>query len=428
MALKLGYLFFWVYDLISNRILSQTIDDLEASYSNGKQASALPLLYYAINHVPYYQALKYSTVELERFPVVNKEVIRKDQNLFFSNAYTRGGLIKGKTSGSNGIPFHFYWCKNKSLVRTAEIIYYNRWVGYDVGDDHLLNAVGVNKSKLKLFIQKEIIANPRSLSDKWFAQQRKDLIDRKIPYYIGYGSVIDQFSRYCEERGDAKESFHLKGIISTAEQLPEYARQRAESIFGCPVLRRYATLETGVLAHECPEERRLHVNSENYHIEFLKLNSDEPAMPGETARIVVTDLNSYAMPLIRYDIGDLAVIDNRVCGCGRKGVVIKELTGRRADSLIGKQGQTVSWIAISDVMWSFPNIEQFQIIQISRCRFIVNVVSHTGYDKSSLVEKFKALLGGTVDIQLIDVDVIERLDSGKSRVVINEMESYTALT
>ena len=419
--MSFSYLLFLVYDLFCRKQLTKTIKQLEYFYHSGTKPSDTTLLRYAVKHVPFYQSEHSNALTLEDFPVVNKELIKCRQKDFISNECKIEKLIQRKTSGSNGVPFFFYWDKKKALSRTAEIIYHNGWIGYQVGDRHLLNAVGLSKTALTLYFQKEIITNPRTISEKWLALQKKMLIENKIPFYIGFGSVIDRFTKYCAASGDHNKMFFLKGIISTAEHLSERSRAQTESQFGCPVLRRYATLETGVLAHECLEGRKYHVNSGCYRIEFLKLGSDKPAEPGELARIVVTDLNAYAMPLIRYDIGDLAIIDHEPCFCGRKGVVIKELVGRRTDNLIGENGQIVSWISISDIMWSFPNIERFQVIQINRREFAVNVVSQDNYDTQKLIRAFNTLLGDSIHVQLNNVDFIAPPESGKIPYIINKM-------
>lgn len=408
-----------LYSLFSFNRMSKRISALDAAYRTGEQADILPLLRHAANTVPFYQSLNIRDHSLNGFPIVDKSTINCSPDRFLSNAYNKRSLILGKTSGSNGVPLFFYWDKEKSLSRTAEVIYHNGWVGYETGDLHLLNAVGLKKSKLKLALQNEVVANPRDISDEWMAQQRKELITKKIPFYVGYGSVIDRFAQYCLEQGDGPGTFSLKGIISTAEHLSEQARSRAERVFGCPVVRRYATLETGILAHECPEGRKYHVNEGRYRIEFLKVDSDEAALPGEVARIVVTDLHSYAMPLIRYDIGDLAVVDDQPCSCGRQGRIIKELMGRTADNLTGDQGQIVSWIAINNAMCTFLGINRFQFIQYEPTRCEVNIVSTMGYDKERLKNVVRSLLGASVEVQVNDVEMIESLGSGKTPYIVN---------
>lgn len=410
-----------LYNLITRNRMLKTISDLDEAYRSGAQAETLPLLRHAASTVPFYQSLNIGDHRLESFPVVNKGIIKMAPARFLSSAYRRRSLLTGKTSGSNGVPLFFYWDKAKSLSRTAEVIYHNGWVGYEAGDLHLLNAVGLKKSKLTLFFQNEIVENPRYISNSWMAQQRRKLIDKKVPFYIGYGSVIDRFSKFCLAQGDGPGTFSLRGVISTAEHLSEQSRIRAENLFGCPVVRRYATLETGILAHECPEGRRYHTNNGNYHIELLKIDSDEPAAAGETARIVVTDVRSYAMPLIRYDIGDLAVVDDQPCSCGRKGTIIKELVGRTADNLINDQGQIVSWIAINNAMWAFLGIKRFQFVQHDLTQCDVNIVSTREYDKERLKEVVKSLLGESIEIRLNDVEAIESLSSGKTPYIVNKI-------
>src|SRR5690606_35186909 len=110
---------------------------------------------------------------------------------------------------------------------------------------------------------------------------------------------------------------------------------------------RYSTEETGVLAHQCRTAGGHHLNTASYVFEFLKLDADIPAEPGEPARIVVTDLFSYGMPLIRYDIGDVGVLGADSCSCGCQLPVLLEIQGREVEQVYDVVGQRVSPFAIN---------------------------------------------------------------------------------
>ena len=410
-----------LYDFCNHKKLSRCVNKLEAAYQSGRPGEIDSILKYAVNNVPAYQALKLKELRLESFPVTQKEIIKNAAEDFLSTQYSKDSLIAGRTSGSSGAPFRFYWDKDKALSRTAEVIYHNSWLGYRVGDLHLLNAVGGRKGKIKAMLQNEILENPCNISDEWLARQRTLLIDKKIPYYVAYGSVLDRLSQFCADQGDNPKIYALKGVISTAEHLSEEASARAESVFGCTVLCRYAMLETGLLAHQCPEEKQYHVNVGNYHIEFLKQDSDTPAQPGEVSRVVVTDLNAMAMPLIRYDTGDLAVVDNTPCRCGKKGPIIKQLMGRRIDNLINESGKTVSWFSINHAMRTFESFKKYQLIQHRLDLCDVNVIADNHSEEKAIKNAVHSLLGHSVDVRVHFVDSIEPLSSGKAPYVINKI-------
>ncbi|MFO7970730.1 MAG: hypothetical protein R6U40_03160 [Desulfobacterales bacterium] len=310
---------------------------------------------------------------------------------------------------------------NKRLRRTVEVIYYNTWANYSIGMKHVLNAVGVHKSKLKLFFQNEIMVNPTKLEDDWLEKFRHSLKKRHVEFYVGYSSVIKEIAEYCLKKNDKSEDFSLKGIIATAEPLYENIRSEAEKVFGCPVLSRYAALEFGVLAQECMEGKKHHLNNAGYFIELLSLTSDKPVKRGESGRIVVTDLHSFAMPLIRYDIGDLAVKTDETCCCGRKGPVFESIEGRLVENIHDEKGGKISYVAVNDAMWSFDDIIKFQFIQKDKNNYLMKLQTKSNFsDEKKLRQRIQNILGNGIKLSVKYVDDIPPLQSGKRPYIINE--------
>ena len=135
-----------------------------------------------------------------------------------------------------------------------------------------------------------------------------------------------------------------------------------EAAFACPVVDRYANEENGVLACARPGAELLYLNRASYHFEFLKPDADEPQVPGRLARIVVTDLYNYAMPMIRYDTGDLAIVADE--GDEHGPTALHSIQGRRADVIFDTRGGQVSGTSASAIMAkSFPDLERYQLIQ-----------------------------------------------------------------
>lgn len=140
-------------------------------------------------------------------------------------------------------------------------------------------------------------------------------------------------------------------------------------------LGRYAAMEFGVLAHEWPEKTIHHINSAGYKIEVLSLTEDIPAGEGEVGRLVVTDLYSYAMPLIRYETGDLAVLSGvNACDCGRKGPVLLKLEGRESERIYDTAGSPVSPLAISIAARCVDGIMQYQFVQTGERTYAFKLV------------------------------------------------------
>ena len=275
------------------------------------------LLSHACRTTAYYAPFAGAT-ELSQFPVLQKRFIRERHADFLSSAYPSDSLTTRTTSGSYGTPLAFYLTREKMLRHQAEIIYYARWAGYEVGCRHVQTRFMVIPSRLKLWMLNRVVMNPTSMTEEWLAAQREMLRTESIKFIVSFPSVLAGIASYCRTCGDTPDDYRLRGIIATAEQLSEDARSLIETTFGCPVLSRYTAEELGILAQECPTGKQHHLNGGSHVIEVLDRDRDVPAAPGEAGRVVVTDLWSHAMPLIRYELGDIAVMGER-CACGWKG-------------------------------------------------------------------------------------------------------------
>lgn len=398
----------------------KTIDSFHYDGYRSNEKLLAEILKHAKTSVKYYSNIE-SKAEISDFPVINKNIIKDHYQDFFSNEFSLESLIPIQTSGSTGTPFTFYLDKEKKKHRAIEIAYYNSWADYKLGDKHILNAVGGKKSKLKLFLQNEILTNPLHLDGTWLENQRKLIKNGGVRFYIGYASAVDQFTKYCSSKGDSPKDFNLKGIIAIAEKLKESTRELAEKTFGCKVLSRYASAETGVLSHECPEEKKHHLNTAGYYIEILALDSDKTVGFGKIGRVVVTDLYSFGMPLIRYDTGDLAILSNEKCKCGRTSPIFEKLEGRAVENVTDPDGNLISWIAINDALWPYTEISEFQFIQLTKNSYKLKLVSNQkNKSDDKILRDYLGILGKSAKLELEYVDKIEYERSGKKPYIINQ--------
>ena len=186
--------------------------------------------------------------------------------------------------------------------------------------------------------------------------------DKKIKMLLSYASTFDNLASYLYEQGAKPNMFSVNTIISSSEVLQESTREKLKSVFGCNVVSLYSNQENGMLAQECVENKEFHLNTASYAFEFLKLDCDEPAELNEPARIVVTDLFNHAMPLIRYDTGDIALLTDK-CECGWQTKAIKKVLGRAMDCIYDTQGRMISPVTVTNYMWPFDKLLQFQFVQ-----------------------------------------------------------------
>ncbi|WKA57811.1 hypothetical protein QWY16_15105 [Planococcus shenhongbingii] len=405
---------FILKEKISGNKILKNIKELESGSKKSQVSKFNELLSHAKNTTKHYE--NYSLNQsLNEYPIISKNVIKENYNDFLSNSYKIEQLYKMTTSGSYGTPFTFYLTSEKKDKQRAEILYYGEWANYKVGKKHAY-LMTKSKSKLKLFLQNEIIMAPFTLDIKWLNTQKRVLDEEKPLVLIGYTSAIATLAKYVISEG---KQYNLDGVICVSEVLTESYRKTIRKAFKVNALSRYSTQEFGVLANECPEKLKHHLNDVNYIIEVLNINNDSPALPGELGRIVVTDLFSHAMPLIRYDTGDLGIMSEKQCECGRTSPVLDKIEGRLIEEIFNTDGDVVSGFAINGAMQDIENILQYQFSQESEKEYTVRIIKLKGYKEEKLIEdRFKKFLGRDALITFHYVQEIPPKKSGKRPYVI----------
>lgn len=363
---------------------------------------------------------------LNDFPVINKNIIRDSFERFESTVFKGKKLKVMETSGSTGTPFRVVQDSSKRQRVLGELIYFNSLVGYSVGTRHAffrLIEPSYKKSWVKLFMQNEEEFDVRIQDFASFERQRLTLLkDRHIEILIGYASVIYDLARHIISQGDSPKSFGVKGVLCVAEPLYPNMRDTIHKAFDCAVLSRYSNQECGVLAYECPTCGRFHLNTASYFFETLALDCDEPTSPGTPGRIVVTDLYNYALPMIRYDTGDIGCIVPSDCPQFAT-PILQSLEGRRLDMVYDTTGRRlVSFVfdQIFETLGMLGVLKQFQFIQEGQTRYRLRLcVNETFSQEQSVVEQLKQILGSDAQIEIDYVDEIPVLNSGKRKYIVS---------
>jgi len=426
------YIGFTGLDIMRARKVSHHLDDLKAYFVDPLNHEVIQekrkdqFLKFACETVPYYKAYKeFSSVD--DFPIIDKKVINETYDDFISGAYNHSSLSVAITSGSYGTPTTYYHTQDKKARRSAEIIFFNRWAGYEIGMKHILVRARP-KSALKLLAENEILIRPIGMDSGWFKSQWQLLTKQRIKFIIGYPSVLAALAIYYKNNYSSAEPFICEGIISYAEPLFEDARAVIEEVFNCPVISRYSSEELGVIAHQCVSGGKYHLNFASYFIELLALNEDRPVERSEPGRVIVTDLFSHAMPLIRYDTGDLAVLDEG-CSCGLETPVFKRIDGRQAELIYDTNGRALSpLVIVTPIARTLKGIIQFQFIQKDLKYYIIRLAVYKSFpkDRVDLIKaKLLKVLGEDAEIGFEYVSAISPLPSGKRPYIINEYHNHT---
>jgi phenylacetate-CoA ligase len=228
----------------------------------------------------------------------------------------------------------------------------------------------------------------------------------------GYASALVLFSRHLQSRPHPLPE--PVGIISCAETLTDPMRQEVERAFGATVFDRYGSREFGVIASQC-ERGMYHVNTRGVYVEIL--DGRRPAAPGSAGRVVITGLASRAMPLIRYDTGDVAEVpvEGR-CGCGRGLPLIGRVYGRAADFIAAPDGRLVHGEFFTHLFYGRDCVREFALHQDTTGALLLSVVGEGETLQTQLEEVVEAIherLGGQVSLSVQLVPRIEPSRSGK---------------
>jgi len=398
------------------------------------------LLEYAYTNVPFYNHA-FETINItpkdiatpddfRRLPLLDKEEIRNNISHIVSSKYEKKDLISNSTGGSTGLNLNFFNDAKRSGYANAIALRCKYWAGLEIGEksaslwgstfDTSLQSNLKNRIYNKLF--RRLFLSSYSLSKQNMLLYATKLIRHKPKVIIGYPSALYLFAKFLEKNGIG--GINPKSIISTAELLYDYQRELIESIFQCEVFNAYGCREFTTIAQECREHRGMHINAEHVYVECLKGNG-EPASPGESGELVITDLDNYGMPFIRYRISDIGVLSDRKCNCGRGLPILETIEGRAFDIIVGANGRAVGgtfWTLL--LRTGIKGVKQFQVVQESLGEISIRIVPDENFKQvqlETLRRRIRKYLGEELKIDLQIVDEIPVSKSGKFKFVTSKV-------
>ena len=400
------------------------------------------LVRHAYQHVPYYRDRMLEkgitpddivTLEdLHKLPFLTKDDVRK--HLYFdimSDNHDKAEVLKVTTSGSTGEPFVCFVDREQLEFRWAATIRAMEWTGWQLGDRQLRlwhQTLGMSKTQVAREVADAALMRRKfipayEMSDETLDTFVKTIEDYQPVLLDGYAESFNFLARYLADHG--KINVAPKGIISSAQTLPDGSRKIIEEAFGCKVFDKYGSREFSGIAYECEAHAGHHVVGEGYIVEVLK--DGLPAKPGEIGEVVITDLNNMCLPFIRYRIGDLAeaVDPNEPCVCGRGLPRLGKIEGRVQSIIIGYKGQYVPGTFFAHVLKDYDHaIRQFQIVQTERGAITFHVVKGKRFSDETMREVLKTLhqfLGEEMRIHVEFQENIEMVRTGKRLATVSKL-------
>jgi len=401
------------------------------------------LIHHSYHHVAYYReifdklGIKPSDIQkiedLQKLPFLDKKTIR--QNLYFdlmSDNHDKRKILKITTSGSTGKPLICYADKYQLEKRWAATQRSMEWTGYRFGDRQTrfwhqtigMSGLQIIKEHLDAWFNRRMFVPVFEMSDKSIKHYIKKVQRFKPVLIDGYAEAFNFLAHYVKY--NKLKGFRPKAILSSAQALPDQSRQIIEKEFGCGVFDKYGSREFSGIAYECEAHNGHHVVAESYIIEILK--DGRPAKPGEMGEVVITDLDNYCMPFIRYRIGDLAVaMDNTVpCACGRGLSRIGKIEGRVQSVIFGANNNYIPSTFFCHLFKDYDYIiNQYQVVQEELGKIVLKIVKATSFDDDvfqELLVKLHHFLGNDMVIDIDFVDNIPMVRTGKQQVSVSKID------
>jgi len=208
-------------------------------------------------------------------------------------------------------------------------------------------------------------------------------------------------------------------VITTGQCLEPQVKNLLECTFDARVADVYACNEAGDIAWQCFYGVGYHVNADNLIVEIVK--EGRPVEPGEVGEVVITNLNRYALPIIRYKNGDLARFAAGPCRCGCKLPLLAEIVGRTGEDIFLPDGRIVPWHQLKGLM-NHPQVRQYQLIQNIDGSLTIKYIQEKGTETKLLegliLQRYRRLLGSSIEINVVQTDKIEVGPGGKSKLVV----------
>ena len=364
---------------------------------------------------------------IENWPVLNKKSIQNKPELFINKKYKKHQLISEYTSGSTGSPIRVY--HSKDTLRYWYGLCELRWrIWYDLSYKKPWAYIAGRKiipfrnKKPPYWVWnrglKQLYLSCYHLKEQNILHYIDAMREYGVEYLYGLSSSINQLAYYGKKM-DINPPV-IKAVITCAETLYPHHRKNIEDFFLCPVYDSYGSTEKVIAASECLSNK-MHIWPDAGNVEVFSLDTNAVINPGNSGRLICTGLINEAMPLIRYDIGDIGTIINKnTCECKRNMPIISSLDGRYDDMILTPDGKRVM------IIWSFLNgmpIIALQIIQEDIQNIRINYVPQKKLDsenKKYLLNRLKENIG-EFNFHLNHVNEIDKEKNGKFKAVISKL-------
>jgi phenylacetate-CoA ligase len=386
------------------------------------------LLNHAYERVPMYKeyydqhgfhpssVLRYADVE--RIPTISKDVMRSyPLEKRIANNFSMRNLHKETTAGSSGMPLEIWTDKTEALIQTMKTFRFLRAWGYLP----FYNTVQLwpPKELKKSFVQKLGVMRRQLVSTMDSSQVViKNLMKARCDVLFSTRSLLEI---YAFELKKQSTQINPKILVSGGEVMTEEQRAFLKESYGCEVLEVYGSMEIGNIAWGCPENpKSLHIDMETVFVNYSRFTT---AVKEKENSIIVTNLENYVMPFIRYNLGDLIIApEAEQCSCGRSLPVLGKVVGRDDDK-ISYKGQVYNFQFFNRYLRHYFYIKKVQVYQgvEGNVEFRIQLFSDDAEMREKCVQDIAGAFGGIfLPLIIRFLSEIPLTKAGKSKMIVKE--------
>jgi phenylacetate-CoA ligase len=411
---------------------------------NLQKIKIFKLIQYASQNIPYYKRIiqEYNiqfsedTIfeDIKKFPLLTKEIIRNNFDQLYK--FRDNTYYRNSSGGSTGEPVIFYQDRDYFTWGLATKILFDEWAGRKIGEPMVklwgsMRDILGSSQGFKDYLRQQISGVTILRSSKMTDQDKHQYVRRinqiKPCLILAFANSIDELTRFIQEHH--LPVYSPQAIMTSAGVLYPEVCARIERVFQAPVFNRYGSREVGDIACNCEKSLGLHIIPDIHYLEIVDDEGKEVKL-GESGNIIVTLLTNYAMPLIRYKIGDLGILSLENSECGHELPLLEKVVGRINSSFKNKFGDFISAGIFFPLFYFQDNIQQFQIIQEMVDSILINLVL---IDKTKLKDmdnnfkeinqKIEKIMGHKTKIKYNIVDEIKPSSSGKYLYAFSKVEN-----
>lgn len=433
-----------LFDILSKKDSLKRFYDLEELQWNSREEllelqslKLRSLVHHAYFNTEYYRNLfdtltiKPSDIsqpsDLIRLPILTKKVIKANFEKMKAEHFNSYSPRVRATSGSTGEAFHFVIDRSTHSWIHGYMLLAWTVAGFEFGDKVM--TIGSGNAKFGLIRGKVLsfLKNSVDLSSFDFDDTAISTVISKInlvrPGIIyGYSSALALLSKHALD--NKSKLFSPKAVVSTAENLLPHNRSRIEEAFQCKVFDQYGVMECGITSFECNLHNGYHIGMTKGILETI----DDAGSPveGIPGRIISTDLDNYAFPILRYDSGDIGVYTKKICSCGRGFELLDSINGRSREFLTAANGKRVHGAIFSYLVRENPWINQYQVYQEKEGYIEIRIITDTPIDQSK-VKSIKSFVdnkcGGGMTVNVLQVSDIPLSNNNKRQFIVSTISN-----